>query len=52
MRRRCSAAGIFAAVFWVASAVAQTPTAGEWKLEMRTLAPSGSSTPMTMCGIT
>jgi len=38
MRRFVSAAGIFGAVFWVASAVAQTPAAGEWKLEMRTLA--------------
>ena len=40
MRRRCSAAGVVVAVFWVASAVAQTPAAGEWKLEMRTLAPT------------
>lgn len=40
MRRFVSAAGIFVAVFWVASAVAQTPAAGEWKLEMRTLAPT------------
>lgn len=38
MRRFLSAAGIFVAVFWVASAVAQTPAASEWKLEMRTLA--------------
>lgn len=38
MRRFLSVAGIFVAVFWVASAVAQTPAAGEWKLEMRTLA--------------
>ena len=38
MSRFLSAAGIVVAVFWVASAVAQTPAASEWKLEMRTLA--------------
>jgi len=38
MGRLFSAAGIFAAVFCVGSAVAQTPAASEWKLEMRTLA--------------
>jgi len=30
-------------VFWMASAVAQTPAAGEWKLEMRTLAATSGS---------
>ena len=38
MGRLVSAAGIFVAVFWVASAVGQTPAASEWKLQMRTLA--------------
>lgn len=38
MGRIVSAAGIVVAVFWVASAVAQTPAASDWKLEMRTLA--------------
>jgi hypothetical protein len=38
MSRLFSAAGIFVAVFCGASAVAQTPAASEWKLEMRTLA--------------
>lgn len=43
MWKRASTLAIFAGVVWGASAVAQTPDASSWKLEMRTLAPTSGA---------
>jgi len=40
MGKRVAAWSVFLAIPWIASAVAQTPDASAWKLEMRTLAPT------------